>query len=1018
MLNITTIKRQNVGKVVGYYADSADDYYAKDGSAMQWHGKGAEALGLAGAVEQSRFAELLNGRINERTQLRRTKPSEARKERLGYDLTFSAPKGVSLQALVHGDARIIAAHDSAVAAALREAEMLAAARSTLDGKTSVEHTHKLVAATFRHETSREVDSDLHTHAFVLNMTQRANGEWRALVNDGIVNSLSHLGNVYKAELAKALELQGFKLKFKRNGTFDLAHFTEHQISEFSARRNQIDAKLAEWGLSRESATPEQRDLAAMQTRERKSVINREGVRESWLARAKELGIDFDRREWAGVGNDGPARSPDSGLRDRFGNKSGNDSGNEPRDGSRNVPAEESGHSGRPPQIDQPLVFHADQTVKFAIQSLTERQAIVTREQLLAVALRHGYGRLIAIDIRAAIDRAQRSGHLIQEEALYRSLNPAERADDKTAWTGPTGSAMPREKWIAQLMGDQGDGEGTRGRRTREQARALVDAGIAQGRLEKTETRYTTHIAQRRERDILALESAGRGAISSRVTAQQIDAYLATRTQTVERAGLNAEQARAVARIADSTNRFMAVPGFAGVGKSYMTKAAKELLEQQGYSVVALAPYGSQKKALESEGIEARTLQSFLKAKNKKLNSGTVVFVDEAGVIPARQMLETMKIVEAHHARVVFLGDTAQTKAIEAGKPFEQLLKAGMQSTEIRTIQRQKDPELLKAVELAAVGKTADSLAHVTRIHEVMEAADRYAQIVKTYADLSPVERVQTLVITGTNQSRKAINDGIQQALGLKGTGRDYTLLDRLDTTQAERRHSKYYEKGAVIIPERDYAIGLCRGEQYEVLDTGPGNRLTVRAPDGAVLTFSPARTTQLSVYRPERIEVAVGDQIKVTRNDKDRNLANGDRLTVREVRETEIVVESHGRSIKLDATRAMYAALAYASTVHSAQGLTSDKVLINLDTRSLTTAKDVYYVAVSRARYEAEIFTDNRARLPSAVLREATKTAALELNQLKHWIEQGHGKSGPPIEGQKIRAKEKAAVGPDMGIGQ
>jgi ATP-dependent exoDNAse (exonuclease V) alpha subunit len=78
----------------------------------------------------------------------------------------------------------------------------------------------------------------------------------------------------------------------------------------------------------------------------------------------------------------------------------------------------------------------------------------------------------------------------------------------------------------------------------------------------------------------------------------------------------------------------------------------------------------------------------------------------------------------------------------------------------------------------------------------------------------------------------------------------------------------------------------------------------------------------------------------------------------------------------------MYAALAYASTVHSAQGLTSDKVLINLETRSLTTAKDVYYVAVSRARYEAEIFTDDGRRLPSAVSREADKTAALEISQL------------------------------------
>lgn len=982
MLNITTIKRQNVGKVVAYYTDSADDYYAKDGSAMQWHGQGAAALGLFGPVEQRRFAELLDGRIDEHIRLRRTKPSEARKERLGYDLTFSAPKGVSLQALVHGDENIIAAHDTAVAAALLEAEMLAAARYTVNGKTCVERTHKIVAATFRHETSREVDPDLHTHAFVLNMTQRENGEWRALVNDGIVHSLRHLGNVYKAELAKELERQGFLLRYDRNGTFDLAHFTDRQIHEFSGRRNKIDAKLAEWGLNRETASADQRDRAAMQTRERKSEINRDDVRAAWQARAKELGIDFHSREWAGVGNNGPSH-------DGIGN-----------DGPVRDESPTARH--RAPQIEKPLEYHADQTVRFAIKRLTERQAIVTGDDLLAVALKHGYGRLSASDIRAAIDRAKDGGHLIKEDTLYRSMNPARQSGQagktKAAAEGP---ALTWAQWIAEL---------TTSDRTRAQANAIVDSGIAKGRLQEIGARYTTHIAQRRERDILALERAGRGTRQPRIRAAQIDAYLAGRTRTAEREGLNVEQARAVARIADTTNQFMAVPGFAGVGKSYMMKAAKALLEEHGYRVTALAPYGSQKKALEGEGIEARTLQSFLKAKDKKLDGNTVVFIDEAGVIPARQMLEMMKFLEATGARAVFLGDTAQTKAIEAGKPFEQLLAAGMQSTEIRMIQRQKNPELLKAVELAAVGKAADSLMHVTRVREVKDPSERYSAIVQAYAGLTPAERAETLVITGTNRSRKEINDGIQQALGLKGTGIQYILLDRLDTTQAERRHSKYYEKDAIIIPERDYRSGLKRGEQYTVLDTGPGNRLTVRGADDAIVTFSPAQTTQLSVYKPERTELAVGDQIKITRNDKDRDLANGDRFTVKEASEQEIILEAGGRRIALDAAQAMYAALAYASTVHSAQGLTSDKVLINLETRSLTTAKDVYYVAVSRARYEAEIFTDDAKRLPAAISREADKTAALEISQLQRHIDNAHVIDGP-TRGRTQRPKEKDSLG-------
>ncbi|WP_176374135.1 MobF family relaxase, partial [Escherichia coli] len=91
--------------------------------------------------------------------------------------------GVSMQALIHGDKTIIEAHEKAVAAAVREAEKLAQARTTRQGKSVTQNTNNLVVATFRHETSRALDPDLHTHAFVMNMTQREDGQWRALKND-------------------------------------------------------------------------------------------------------------------------------------------------------------------------------------------------------------------------------------------------------------------------------------------------------------------------------------------------------------------------------------------------------------------------------------------------------------------------------------------------------------------------------------------------------------------------------------------------------------------------------------------------------------------------------------------------------------------------------------------------------------------------------------------------------------------------------------------------------------------
>ncbi|MEN9199259.1 MobF family relaxase [Xanthomonas euvesicatoria] len=955
MIDITVITRQAVGKVVSYYADGADDYYAKDGTAMQWQGEGAAALGLDGEVDRKRFGELLDGRIDEHTRTRRIPPTDeaARKERLAYDLTFSAPKGVSLQALVHGDHRIVEAHERAVAAAVREAESLAMARSTANKKTSVEHTGKLVVAKFRHETSRALDPDLHTHAVVLNLTQRADGQWRALTSDGIVKSLRHLGNVYKSELARELEKAGFTLRYDRNGTFDLAHFTEHQIREFSARSQQIEAALAAKGLNRYTATHAEKNQAALSTRQRKVEVDREAVRQEWQKRAGELAIDFHSREWAGKSRDG---------------------------------LEERGQRLPPKEIEKPLEHHADKAVQFAIKSLTERNAIVKQSDLVDVALKHGFGRVTTKDVRAAIDRVTRSGHLIRELPVYVSMNPGEKAKPN----GQSGPALTRQEWVASLQA---------GGKSKAEAVRLVDIGVHSGRLAKQEPRFTTHIAQKRERDILQTEQRSRGVMESRVSPDVSRAFLAGKS-------LNDEQRQAAQHIAESSNRFIGVQGYAGTGKTHMTKAAAELLEANGFHVTTMAPYGSQKKALEEAGLDSRTVQAFLRAKDKKIDANSVVFVDEAGVIPARQMLEIMKTVEAHGARAVFLGDTTQTKAIEAGKPFDQLQKAGMETAHLVEIRRQKDPQLLEAVKLAAEGQSAKSVAQIRQVLKEPEAAARYAAMVKHYAELPKHDRDQTLIITGTNQSRKALNDGVRHALCLQGQGQHYQLLNRLDTTQAERQHSRYYVKDSVIVPERSYANGLQRGEHYTVLDTGPGNLLTVRDSAGQQIQFSPMRCPKLSVYSVEKTELAIGDQVKVTRNNADLDLANGDRFVVRRVDQKEIELEGQGgRRVVLDTTAPMFVGLAYASTVHSSQGLTCGTVLINIETASRTTTKDVYYVGVSRARHEAIIFTDDAGKLASAVSRDGLKTAALEIKQLAgHAIDrQQKAKSGPR--------------GPEVGLG-
>jgi len=138
---------------------------------------------------------------------------------------------------------------------------------------------------------------------------------------------------------------------------------------------------------------------------------------------------------------------------------------------------------------------------------------------------------------------------------------------------------------------------------------------------------------------------------------------------------------------------------------------------------------------------------------------------------------------------------------------------------------------------------------------------------------------------------------------------------------------------------------------------------------------------RLSVYEPERSELAAGDRVRITRNDAARDLANGDRFTVAAVAAASVTLTDGKRRVELPVDKPLHLDHAYATTVHASQGTTAERVLIDAATKSRTTSQEVYYVAISRARQEARIYTNDLARLPAAVRRQHAKHAALDLDR-------------------------------------
>lgn len=561
-------------------------------------------------------------------------------------------------------------------------------------------------------------------------------------------------------------------------------------------------------------------------------------------------------------------------------------------------------------------------------------------------------------VRREIVRLSSNGYLITESPLYRAADAPANAP-----------GLPKRSWVAAKM--------TRGM-ARAEARAHIDAAIAGGRLVPVERRFTTQTAVEREKRILRIERDGRGAVQPIGGADRIRSRLAA-------SDLNEGQRAAVELITTSPHRVVAVQGYAGTGKSHMLDHAKGLAEEHGHRIVAVAPYAAHVRVLRDLGVEAKTLASLLAARDKELDEKTVLVIDEAGTVPTRQMEQALTFAEQSGARIVLLGDTAQTKAIESGRPFHQLQAAGMQTAIMAEIERQKDPALREAVSLAARGQSESSLARLSDIREVRDDHERRRAIAADYARLPEEERASTIVVAGTNEARREINRAIRENLGLAGRGHEFATLNRRDTTQAERAFSKNYSPGDTIQPERAYAkAGLSRGELYEVVENGPGNRLTVRGENGEAVQFSPMTCRRLSVYEPDRSELAAGDRVRITRNDPVRDLANGDRFVVADVTRTAVILSDGKRTVALPTDKPLHLDHSYATTVHASQGTTAERVLIDATTRSRTTSQEVFYVAISRARQEARVYTDDIARLPAAVAREHAKHAALDLRRTEH----------------------------------
>jgi conjugative relaxase-like TrwC/TraI family protein len=391
-----TIRAMSDGK--GYSSRHLEhaDYYAEGERVVgHWQGHGAELLGLGGPVKSEDFEALRQGLNPANSEFLRQRQSADRVAADGttqshgrhlYDFTISAPKSVSIMAVVGGDKRLIDAHEKAVTEALQELEAHAATRVRQDGANTDRATSNLAIAVYHHDTSRELDPQLHTHAVAANLTyDGTEGRWKALQASGIYERRAYLTEVYRNSLARQVRSLGYEIENRRDakgrdGGFEIRGVSEELRGKYSQRSRQRDEAIEEF-TEKNGRPPMDNEVAVL-------------VRETRANKLIEISTDELHSRQRSRLTKKEANALDS-LRDQN-------------------PAR-----ARASESAKPSLQHAEDHV-------FERVSVARDHEILTEALRHGRGHIDHSELKGTLTLQESSGAILRDRNEIATVSSLQR----------------------------------------------------------------------------------------------------------------------------------------------------------------------------------------------------------------------------------------------------------------------------------------------------------------------------------------------------------------------------------------------------------------------------------------------------------------------------------------------------------------------------------------------------------------------------------------------------------------
>ncbi len=699
----------SIGKMTmgqqGYYADLArEDYYLEGGEPPgQWFGSGADAFHLKGQVDNEVFRKLFEGRFGDRNLVQNA-GSEDRCP--GWDLTFSAPKSVSVawsQAGTETALEIRSAHQEAVEKALEYIE--AQCGWTRRGKFGAQkEPAKLFFAAFEHGTSRAQDPQLHTHALMLNACLRQDGTTGALDTFELYYHKMAAGALYRAELTRQLEFR-LGLQAERTGsTFELEGVPQDLIDEFSTRRREIEDRLRKLGASGAVAS----EKLALTTRDHKEQQPREDLLKEWRETGLRFGFGVEQIE---------ALVSASGLR-----------------------------------AEADDIFAARQAALKAVGRVTEGQATFLERDLVRFTAEEAQDKAFGADLvlSAVDDVLANSPELVRLGVI----------DGEVRFT--TKEILEIEKDMMKRV-EESIGECRFAVAGHHAEEAIEKRETITGE----QATMVRHVTQSEDAIVAVTGDAGTGKTFALNAVREAFEAAGATVLGAALAGKAAQELQEGAGIESQTLHSL-LWQIEKSAEQFDSEKAREQLEEwvrEEKSEGRMFPWA--KPIFNEEKAKERFLKY---RPTSPLSPETVLIVDEAGMVGTRQMADLIKKCEETRTKLVLVGDGKQLQAVELGGAFQGIGEAvgEVRLTDIIRQKSEEDRRAVRALSEGSARAALTYYASQGSLDIASDREEAKEHLLEHWQEHGVERPEENLILCGQNIDAVGLNRAAQEKRKAEG----------------------------------------------------------------------------------------------------------------------------------------------------------------------------------------------------------------------------------------------------------